>query len=154
MNCGNRTGNRREGGDSLARKKSPTVEVFIEIPKGSRNKYEFDKEKKVLKDWDKLSDAERKQGIMRGDSVLTGIRTQLVGKAVNRMNAFPVDMDALSDIGIKTSVDTSEGSTSSGTLVIDETKLDKALKENPDLVANLFFTDTDADGKWDYRAVQ
>lgn len=29
--------------------KSTTVNVMIEIPKGSRNKYEFDKEKKVIK---------------------------------------------------------------------------------------------------------
>lgn len=27
----------------------PTIDVFIEIPKGSRNKYEYDKEKKVLR---------------------------------------------------------------------------------------------------------
>jgi len=25
--------------------------VLIEIPKGSRNKYEYDKEKKVIKEW-------------------------------------------------------------------------------------------------------
>src|SRR5512135_2615521 len=37
------------GGKKMGKKKEMTVMVMVEIPKGSRNKYEFDKTKRLLK---------------------------------------------------------------------------------------------------------
>lgn len=108
-------------------------------------------EKKVTgKDWDKMTDAERKMGIMRGESSLVDLRFRLTSLATGPVPGLSALTDALSDIGIKTGVTTSSASSTTGengTLVIDDAKLTAALTNSPEMVADLFFLDLDGDGK-------
>lgn len=105
------------------------------------------------KTWDDLTDAERKQGIMRGESALTDLRVKLLNVASSPVGGMSAGLNALADIGITIKVDASNlDGTSSGTLNLDEAKLEEALRESPELVADLFFRDTDSDGTWDKDA--
>ena len=47
--CHEEPGTRVKKNNKLAKKKQMIVTVMIEIPKGSRNKYEYDKERKMLR---------------------------------------------------------------------------------------------------------
>ncbi|MGE5554075.1 MAG: flagellar filament capping protein FliD [Betaproteobacteria bacterium] len=113
-------------------------------------------EKKVTgKDWDKMTDAERKSGIMRGENALSDLRFRLASMVTAPVPGAPALMDALTDLGIKSGVTTGNASVSTGqngALVLDEAKLDEVLKNTPELVADLFFKDADADGRVDKDA--
>ncbi|MGE5507513.1 MAG: flagellar filament capping protein FliD [Chitinophagales bacterium] len=100
------------------------------------------------KDWSQMTDAERKSGIMRGEAALVDLRIKLTTKASAQVSGFLPSMDALSDIGITTSAEKGAG----GTLVLDETKLENALRNSPEMVADLFFQDANDNGKWDKDA--
>jgi flagellar hook-associated protein 2 len=117
------------------------------------------REKKVVetkeKPWEKMTDAERKMGIMRGESALTDLRFKLARLVSSPVDGAPGTMDQLLDLGIKSAVTTGSASTTtgqSGTLVIDETKLERALQTSPELVADLFFRDANANGVVDKDA--
>ncbi|HHW13994.1 MAG TPA: flagellar filament capping protein FliD, partial [Firmicutes bacterium] len=113
-------------------------------------------EKKVTgKAWEDMTDAERKSGIMRGESALSDLRFRLASVVTAPVPGAPALMDALTDLGIKSGVTTGDASVSTGengALVLDEAKLDEVLKNTPELVADLFFKDADADGQVDKDA--
>jgi len=88
------------------------------------------------------SDAGKKKGLLKGDSVLVGIKNQLrmnISQPISGLTVY----DRLSDIGITT---TSEDFGKSGKLVVDETKLRDAINQNPDQVAKLFLNNEDLNG--------
>lgn len=113
-------------------------------------------EKKVTKkDWEDMTDAERKSGILRGESALVDLKSRLSQVVSAPVEGLSPLMDALSDIGIKLGVTTSSSDTTTGengTLVLDEAKLEEALRNSPEAVADLFFGDADHDGKIDKDA--
>jgi len=97
-----------------------------------------------VKDPQTSSDA--KKGLLKGDRDLAQIKNRLVSKSTSLVAGLSASMDHLSEIGITL---TSDDFGKSGTLVLDETKLDEKLNENPGGVASLFFNDLDGDGKVD-----
>jgi len=83
-----------------------------------------------------LWEAKAKSGLLRRDSILSGGLSQMrldVYSAVSGAN-INTNYDTLSEIGITTSSNYLE----KGKLIIDETKLRKALEENPNAVFELF----------------
>lgn len=72
-------------------------------------------------------------GLLIGDSLLVSVQNDLRRMATDVIPGLPSDMNRLSAIGITSVSET-------GTLVIDDTKLDAALAENLDGVANLLST--------------
>lgn len=113
-------------------------------------------EKKVVdKEWAEMTDAERKLGIMRGESALIDLRSKLSRVTSAPVAGLSATMDALSDIGIRLGVTTSSSTSTTGengALILDEAKLEAALRDSPEAVADLFFVDADADGKIDRDA--
>jgi len=89
-----------------------------------------------------LSDFDRKKGLLRGDSVLSGIKSRLRMDISDPVSGLPSEYDRLSVIGITT---TSDDFGKSGRLQIDETKFKEALAANPDAVIQLFTNNTDID---------
>lgn len=96
-----------------------------------------------------LSDFDRKKGLLRGDSVLAGVKSRLRMDISDPVTGLPSAYDRLSVIGITT---TSDDFGKSGRLQIDETKFKAALAANPDAVIQLFSNnaDTDTDGTIEY----
>ncbi|MGE5623773.1 MAG: flagellar filament capping protein FliD [Methanocella sp.] len=157
-------------GTPVTLKIEPDVEAAMGVIKDFVNKFNDAvslvnarlSEKKVTKDssgqvknWEDMTDAERKSGIMRGESALTDLRFKLVNIASSPVQGLSGTLNALSAIGIKLGVTTGSGSLSTGengTLVLDEAKLEAALRNNPEQVADLFFQDADEDGKVDKDA--
>jgi flagellar hook-associated protein 2 len=92
---------------------------------------------------DATTDAGMRKGLLRGDSVLIGIKNDLRQIASDPIAVAGGAYDRLSDIGITTD---STDFGKSGKLVIDETKLRDALNTDPASVQKLFFNDSDADG--------
>jgi len=98
------------------------------------------------------TDAEKRQGLLRGDRLLVTIRQELAEKAMNMVsrdydgsadtNPIPASLDQLSEIGI-TITDTDFGK--SGTLELNETVLDEKLRDNPATVARIFNYDSSTD---------
>lgn len=91
-------------------------------------------------------EADKRKGLLRGDSELTNIKNNLVSKATAAVSGLSASLDQLYEIGITL---TSEDYGKASTLVLNETTLDEKLNENPAAVASLFFSDTDGDGKID-----
>ena len=90
-----------------------------------------DEQRKDMSDEEqKLWDEKAKSGLLRSDSIisngLSGMRNSIYGRVGNEN----LVIDTLAEMGITTSSAYSDG----GKLVIDETKLRKALTENPDEV--------------------
>lgn len=77
-----------------------------------------------------------KSGLLRGDSTLSSIASKMRQALYEAVEGVGI---SLSDIGITTSKDYNAG----GKLIIDETKLDKALTEKPGEVMKLFTQDAD-----------
>lgn len=96
-----------------------------------------------------LSDSDLKKGLMRGESILTGIKSRLRMDLSDPVAGLPKEYDRLSVIGITT---TSDSFGKSGKLQIDETKFKNALTANPDAVIQLFTNNTDvnANGKIEF----
>jgi flagellar hook-associated protein 2 len=96
-----------------------------------------------------LSDSDLKKGLMRGESILTGIKGRLRMDLSDPVAGLPKEYDRLSVIGITT---TSDSFGKSGKLQIDETKFKNALTANPDAVIQLFTNNTDinANGKIEF----
>lgn len=94
---------------------------------------------------DATTETQLRQGLLRGDSTMVSIRSQLreiVTGTAGLSNIF----DSLGDIGITT---TSENYGKSGLLEIDDEKLKTALENDSDAVKKLFLDDLDADEKAD-----
>ncbi|MDI3280272.1 MAG: flagellar filament capping protein FliD [Bacillota bacterium] len=94
------------------------------------------------KKWEDMTDAERKQGLLRGDWALAQLKNDLVRRVTDVVEGLPSGFNQLALIGIKLSSDTGA---SAGNLTIDEAALDAALRDNPEKVADLFFRDADYD---------
>jgi len=84
------------------------------------------------------TDAERKVGLLRGDSTLVFVRSTMVQEASKPVGSLPSDMQLLAQIGITLNND--------GTLSLDEAKLRSALDADASKVARLFFNDADGNG--------
>jgi flagellar hook-associated protein 2 len=89
---------------------------------------------------------EAKKGLLRGDRQLADIKYNLVDMSISAIAGLSASADELSEIGI--TIDSANFG-KSGKLVLDESKLDEMLAEDPGAVANLFFSDEDGDGKID-----
>ena len=95
-----------------------------------------DEQKKEMKDteiekWEQFA----RSGMLRNDQLLTSALSRMRAALSNAVNSMPEGFRMLADIGITT------GSWEErGKLYIDETKLRKAISENPDQVAALFMT--------------
>jgi|GEM_PF-913293 len=95
------------------------------------------------------------KAVLAGESLANSIYYRLrsmVGNSYGGGGTLPADWDELAEIGVTT---TTEGIgkgdiSSSGSLSIDSTKLNEAIKNNPEQVEDLFGKDTDGDGKKDY----
>lgn len=96
-----------------------------------------------------LTESDLKKGLLRGESVLTGIKGRLRMDTGDPVAGLPKEYDRLSVIGITT---TSDNYGKSGKLQIDETKFKNALTANPDAVIQLFTNNTDinANGKVEF----
>jgi flagellar hook-associated protein 2 len=84
------------------------------------------------------TDAERKVGLLRGDSTLVFVRSTMVQEASTPVGSLPSDMQLLAQIGITLNND--------GTLSLDETRLQSALDADASKVARLFFNDANENG--------
>jgi len=84
------------------------------------------------------TDAERKVGLLRGDSTLVFVRSTMVQEASTPVGSLPSDMQLLAQIGITLN--------NNGTLSLDETRLQSALDADASKVARLFFNDTNGNG--------
>ncbi len=84
------------------------------------------------------TDAERKVGLLRGDSTLVFVRSTMVQEVSKPVVSLPSDMQLLAQIGITLNND--------GTLSLDETKLQSALDADASKVVRLFFNDANGNG--------
>lgn len=90
----------------------------------------------------KLWDEKSKSGLLRGDSILREGLNEMRYALGGRVNGIGDNViDTLAEMGITTSSSYNDG----GKLVIDETKLRKALAEDPDRVINTLTQDGEKD---------
>ncbi|RCK79806.1 MAG: Flagellar hook-associated protein FliD [Candidatus Ozemobacter sibiricus] len=100
-----------------------------------------DDEKKALKKEDlEAYEARFKVGLLAGDSTLSMVRSRMRVVMAGVVKNVDKEFDSLSDLGISTgAIGSAYQETQSGVLkVLDEEKLNRALRENPDKVAELF----------------
>ncbi|MBU1487736.1 flagellar filament capping protein FliD [bacterium] len=98
---------------------------------------------------------ETEKAVLAGESLANSIYYRLrsmVGSSYGGGGTLPADWDELAEVGVKTSTSGigSGDISSSGSLSIDFTKLEEAIKNNPQQVEDIFGKDTDGDGKKDY----
>lgn len=99
----------------------------------------------------KLWDEKAKSGLLRSDSIISNGLSEMRSAIYGRVGTENMVIDTLAELGITTSSTYSDG----GKLVIDETKLRKALTENPDeVVKTLTHTGIKTGPKEDYGIVQ
>lgn len=93
-----------------------------------------DEQKKELKE-DEIKKWEEKarSGLLRGDTVLSGLVNKLRQAVYGTVEGQPSDFDTLFDVGVKTG-----GYYEKGKLYLDEAKLKEAISKNPEAVAGLF----------------
>lgn len=109
-----------------------------------------DAEKAELKDTQITSYEEKaRSGILRNDTILTNLVSQMRSNIYGAVSGVGGKYTTLSSIGITTGKDYLEG----GKLYLDETKLKKALEEDPDILKKLFGSDG-ATGSQDGIAVR
>lgn len=89
------------------------------------------------------TDAQRRQGLLTGNALLSRIRRDLVSDASGAVSGLAGSLNQLASIGISLS------SNPSGELKVDQTKLDKKLDSDFNGVFSLFFNDIDNDGTVD-----
>ncbi len=92
------------------------------------------------------SNAMKSRGLLRGDSTVSSIRSDLRQTVTDSVSGLVNIFDSLMEVGISTSGDDFG---KSGLLEIDEDKLKDSLENNMDAVRKLFFDDSDADDKVD-----
>lgn len=83
------------------------------------------------------TDAEKKVGLLRGDSTLVFVRSTLVRDVTTPVSGLSSDLQMLAQIGIRLNND--------GTLSVDDAKLQAAIEADPEKVFRLFFNDADGD---------
>ncbi len=100
-------------------------------------------EKKVS---DPQSNADRKQGLLRGEWSLVKAKMDLARSVTESIPGLPEAMNQLALAGVQ--IDSTDFG-KSGKLVINDAKLDAALRDHPADVARLFFNDANNNGKVD-----
>ncbi|MHB8172076.1 MAG: flagellar filament capping protein FliD [Thermincolia bacterium] len=92
-----------------------------------------------------LTDFDRRKGLLSGERTLAKTKLDLGNVAMEKRPGLPANLDQLSEIGIELKlVPGSNGKVEN--LVINTTKLEQALKDNPNGLAKLFFNDDDVNG--------
>ncbi|GFN32653.1 flagellar filament capping protein FliD [Paenibacillus xylaniclasticus] len=105
-------------------------------------------QKSAMKDSDIATwEAKAKEGMLRNDSTLRKVLTDLRGITSSVVDGVDSSYDTLSEIGITTNKFVIGGSTENGKLTIDENKLRAAIEANPDAVVSLFTQQGDGDSK-------
>ena len=103
------------------------------------------KEKSVTdKDIEEMTDSERRAGLMSGNSTLGKIRFGLLEQIIDPLSDSDGVFKLLSQMGIESVVDPSGAN--SGTLKINDNKLEDAIRNNPEGIARFFFNDADGNG--------
>jgi flagellar hook-associated protein 2 len=126
---------------NIVDKYNETIEAINK--KTSETKYRdfpplTDAQRKDLSDKEaELWDEKAKSGMLRGDSILTSGLNTLRQNMYATVNTGDTNYNQLSEIGITTT----NNYLDKGKLKIDETKLRKALADNPDAVMKLFTGD-------------
>ncbi len=87
------------------------------------------------------TDAERKVGLLRGDSTVVNLKATLVREATSVVEGIGSDLQMLAQLGIRLNND--------GTLSLDENRLQQVLDTMPERVLQVFFNDTDGDNRVD-----
>jgi flagellar hook-associated protein 2 len=81
------------------------------------------------------TDADSLKGLLKGDTMLNGVLSQLRVALTNPQAGNPSTMDELSELGVSTGATTGSGTISTsavaGTLVFDEKTFDNAMASNP-----------------------
>ena len=99
---------------------------------------------------DPETDAQRQQGMLKGDPLLSSIVGGLRSTMSEAIAGNPQELDQLVELGISTGAATSSGTVSTdslaGKLVVDESKLDKALNSDLASVKRLLAGDGAAAG--------
>lgn len=95
---------------------------------------------------DATTDALLSKGLLRGDSTLVNLRSQLRDIIIRPISGLVNVYNSFRDIGITT---TAEDYGKSGLLEIDEDKLRTAIENNAEAVEKLFLDDLDGDEKVD-----
>jgi flagellar hook-associated protein 2 len=88
---------------------------------------------------DDVATQNSQNGALMGDSMLRGMVNEIRGTANGTYGDSDADIRALADLGIKIDAAT-------GQMTLDETKLDKALADNPDQVEKMFVGTSDNPG--------
>lgn len=98
-----------------------------------------DEQKSEMKDADiKLWEEKAKSGLLRNDDILDSISSDLRGLLSSTVQSIPTAYNALFKVGITTMPYNRNSPNDAGKLMIDETKLKKAIAEDPAGVASLF----------------
>lgn len=90
--------------------------------------------------------ADRRQGLLRGEWSLVKAKMDLARTVSESIPGLPDAMNQLALAGVQ--IDSTDFG-KSGKLVIDDAKLDAALRDHPEDVARLFFNDANNNGKVD-----
>lgn len=91
------------------------------------------------------SQATRRVGLLRGDSMLASIRTALTSSVVNTIGGLPSDFNRLGNLGV--SISSSDYKT--GTLTFNTDRFDALVNQNFEQAYDILFRDDDADGVMD-----
>jgi len=98
-----------------------------------------DEQKSEMKDADiKLWEEKAKSGLLRNDDILESVSGALRGMLSSTVESIPTEFNALFKVGITTMPYNRNSPNDAGKLIIDETKLKKAIAEDPSGVASLF----------------
>lgn len=89
------------------------------------------------------NDAERRQGLLAGDPLLTRTKNDLVRQLTDAVSTLPADLRQALQAGLKLS------SLNTGEIALNTTTLNQKLADNRDGVYRLLFDDLDSDGKVD-----
>ena len=80
---------------------------------------------------DQVATPSGQSGILMGDSTLRGMVSEIRDAVNGTYGSGDADISALADLGIKVDAAT-------GNMTLDESKLDKAIADNPDAIKNMF----------------
>lgn len=89
--------------------------------------------------------ATRRPGLLRGDTMLSNIRNALTASIVNTIGGLPGDFNRLGNLGV--SISSTDYKT--GTLSFDEARFDKTVNANYQQAYDILFRDEDGDGIMD-----
>ncbi len=92
-----------------------------------------------------ISATTRRVGMLRGDSLLSRIRTNLSTAVTDVLSSLPTDFNRMGNLGVSLN----SADVSSGGLTFDQTKFDAAIESNFEKAYDVLFADADGDGSVD-----